>query len=1139
MNNSKYIKRTNKGILKLKTINICGLSDKSKFTLNHYIEKEDIGILALQELDTAKKDSMQLDNMSCITDTNDGANKGAALYVKNTYSITRLEEISQISTNIDTCWGLVIANNKKYIIGSIYAKADYPHAIKEAIQMLEKATDLQKKHKATGVILAGDFNARHLAWGDNKITRFGKDLVDNLDETKFTICTSESPTFLCAGGGSSKIDMFIMTNNLEEKMEACETDEEVELWTGAPNRGHLPLGITFYGSKPKGTEIVKKLDVNKMSWTAWTEDIEQEVSNEINFFETEDNPYLLMHKLDSIIDKATKEHAEFKESCHHSRPFWNPNLSILDKELRNARKTYIKRNTKTNLQKYENAREVFDTARKEACSEFIINKTKNLNNAQMSNFWKEFNVIFKKHTSQKVDPIEDEENGLLTETEDINKCMFSVFFEGKHLEKEKFNEQFYEDISLLYEEIKNHDYEEEEVHPEVRDLNQPVSIAEIKKAIGSKAKSVDNQNVHPKMLEHLGPQAIKVLQIIFNSCITNKLWIWSEAKVIFLRKTGKESYSKPGSYRPISITSYIGKLFEKIISKRINKQLLNKNITDPDQEGFTEGKNTIRYLNRLYMGIESDKEKNLTILVLFVDFEKAYDSVWKKGLITKLHKLKIQGNMLKLIDDFISKRKVALCINGKLGEQRQTGQYGLPQGAVLSVQLFKIFLMDFADELDNIPGITKYKFADDGSIKVTGETTQECVSALQRVLDCLDRWTKKWRMKINCNKDKTEVICFNTKEKNDDLVPWKFTLGENEIQRVLKTKVLGLVMDHELKFNYHTEQVLKSVRITWVSLCKLSNRQWGLKQKVMVYLIKTLIISKWSYASHIYMKKENLEQINQFWYKIIKSITGAVFNIKLEVAELILGLPPIAVQNKINEIKHFLKLNIIQVPQDKFVEFLQEEYDERTKSPHIIHSKMKIIFEFLLWKTRNYRNHFSDEELHIINEKKYGSYFKLSIKSCSYTKGMMNQYLEKVLWKTVLSNQFQMEGYNAAPNPSVKVLPIPDQVPRNMEILLMSLMYKNNLMNNFLWSIGRAESPLCHKCKEGIETPEHLILKCRNVNQELQATICRFYQKANESEGHIFIDPYIGIINASREEGFIKACVELIQTCKLKENIIL
>merc|ERR1711867_201784 len=99
--------------------------------------------------------------------------------------------------------------------------------------------------------------------------------------------------------------------------------------------------------------------------------------------------------------------------------------------------------------------------------------------------------------------------------------------------------------------------------------------------------------------------------------------------------------------------------------------------------------------------------------------------------------------MLKLIDDFISKRKVALEINGKLGEQRQTGEYGLPQGAVLSVQLFKIFLMDFAEELENIPEITKYKFADDGSIKVTGKTTANCIKTFQKVLDCLNNWTKK------------------------------------------------------------------------------------------------------------------------------------------------------------------------------------------------------------------------------------------------------------------------------------------------------------------------------------------------------------------------------------------------------------
>ena len=114
--------------------------------------------------------------------------------------------------------------------------------------------------------------------------------------------------------------------------------------------------------------------------------------------------------------------------------------------------------------------------------------------------------------------------------------------------------------------------------------------------------------------------------------------------VIFLRKDGKDNYSKPGSYRPICITSYIGKLFEAIIARRIELYLKLSNQTDVHQEGFSESKNTIRYLNRLHLGILSDKEKQLSILCLFVDFEKAFDSVWKKGLLIKLNQLGITGN---------------------------------------------------------------------------------------------------------------------------------------------------------------------------------------------------------------------------------------------------------------------------------------------------------------------------------------------------------------------------------------------------------------------------------------------------------------------------------------------------------------
>ena len=132
------------------------------------------------------------------------------------------------------------------------------------------------------------------------------------------------------------------------------------------------------------------------------------------------------------------------------------------------------------------------------------------------------------------------------------------------------------------------------------------------------------------MFKHFGPNTLNLIKKIFNICVHKKLWIWENAEVIFLKKEGKKSYSIPGAYRPISITSYLGKLLEKIIAKRFKGYLQDKSYTDPDQEGFTEGRNTIRYLNRLYLKIKSDIQENKSCICLFIDFEKTFESIWKQ-----------------------------------------------------------------------------------------------------------------------------------------------------------------------------------------------------------------------------------------------------------------------------------------------------------------------------------------------------------------------------------------------------------------------------------------------------------------------------------------------------------------------------
>ena len=157
-------------------------------------------------------------------------------------------------------------------------------------------------------------------------------------------------------------------------------------------------------------------------------------------------------------------------------------------------------------------------------------------------------------------------------------------------------------------------------------------------------------------------------------------WVWNQADIIFLRKAGKETYSVPGSYRPISITSYVGKLLEKIIVARIITFLWIKGLYDPNQEGFTAERNTVRYLNRLNLEIKSDLLNKNTVIGLFIDMEKAFDSVWKKGLIVKLHSMNIRGKVLNLINDFLTSRVVKLNVNTYKGEEKECAEYGLPQG---------------------------------------------------------------------------------------------------------------------------------------------------------------------------------------------------------------------------------------------------------------------------------------------------------------------------------------------------------------------------------------------------------------------------------------------------------------------------
>ena len=1128
-------KRRNKQMIKMCSINICGLSSRSQMMLDKYSDSEQLDFIMVQETGTVDQDKIKLSNMKAVHDTNKASNRGAVLYVHNSISCTNLPEISTSTKNIDSAWALAVVNKKRYLLGSVYVKLNYNNAIKDTIDLLNKASVMLRTMKACGIILAGDFNARHMVWGDSVTNDYGKSLFDQLNHQLFTIHTSKAPTFICENG-SSHIDLMIVSNNISKKINPCYTDELVELFSGAPLRGHVPLLTTIAGQHRKIADVIEeKLNIEATDWGEWEDDLERIVMNDMFNINNTDNPSEIWNYIEEKISEVSSSHCKMKKSTHHSKPYWTPNLTTLCNEMRRARKEYLKRNTDSKKQRMIETKILFDEERKRTCDNFILEKTKSLNAAECLEFWKRFNNLFKVRTEKGVDPLIDDDGQLMTENEDIEEILFSTFFESKHLAIGDFDDVFYDAVNNIYSDIKANNYEME-IQDEVQQkLNEEITMKEIKKAIKSTKcgnKSVDNHNMHPKMLHSLGPNALKILMKLFNCCLYQGEWVWKTAKVIFLKKDGKDTYAVPGSYRPISISSYIGKLLEKILAARLTEFLKARNILDPNQEGFTENRNTVRYLNRLHLETQSDLLENNTVIGLFVDFEKAFDSVWKKGLIVKMSKLHIQGRILKLIDNFLESRKVQLDINGKVGPLQNSNEYGLPQGSALSPVLFKIYLLDILEEYNTSGDTRVYKFADDGTIKIKKESTAQCVASLFSVTNSIHDWTRKWRMIVNCAPNKTEYIVFGTAEKNAKDIPETIRLGEKQIKRVQQTKVLGLLVDEKMSYIPHSKKVNNKLNGSWANMCKYTNKHYGFNQSVITQIAKSYFISSLQYAGHVWQNSKSIKEIESIWYKIIKSAVGATFNIRLSVAEVILGLPPLSVQNNVNQVKHYLKLNIRPAVEDKLRDYLLGCFTEQHPTPSEVNCSMKEIFKFLNWKLQLYQPDFTESDKRIIETQDRNRYFQLSPKACSYTKQIIAKYTESI-WYRKIKNEFAMEGIQHPPRPSCKKLPIPKSTTRREEVLLMSLMYPNNLFNDFIYRhTYQVPSPLCQQCQQEEETPYHIILQCSNQANTARRLLCEIMSEEEIAQGD-----YITILNGSRHENFVKLCLEILSQGDYREHI--
>ena len=331
-----------------------------------------------------------------------------------------------------------------------------------------------------------------------------------------------------------------------------------------------------------------------------------------------------------------------------------------------------------------------------------------------------------------------------------------------------------------------------------------------------------------------------IINLSFNNArVPDKLKI---AKVIPIYKKNEKYHVD--NYRPISLLSTINKIMEKLMYKRLIDFLNKYKVLYEYQFRFRETHSTFLALIEIIENILKDLENGKYVAGIYLDLSKAFDTVDHKILLHKLNHYGIRGQSLKWFGSYLSNRQQFTYINDNQSELKDI-KYGVPQGSVLGPLLFLIYTND-------ITQCTKQNckmrlFADDTNGFMSANSPKELKKEMSIFLSDLFKWCKSNKLTINLQKTCYTIFKIKNRKIPDFLN--SIHIDNVLIKKVPSAKYLGVILDENLSWEEHVENLNKCIIKTANSFKIIKNHVHQENKKVLYY---AYILSKIQYGIEVY-----------------------------------------------------------------------------------------------------------------------------------------------------------------------------------------------------------------------------------------------------------------------------------------------
>ena len=582
---------------------------------------------------------------------------GTAIYVNNriTYDNILIHnsefQLSGIKLHLNT---------STFYLYNIYNQPSCHYDLQNLPQIIPNITD--------DFILVGDFNAHSPIW-DSFCTEAdspGNKIEHMIDHHNFCLLNDGdiSTYFSNSHGCFSSIDFSICSSNIVDKFEWNVLDDPY-------TSDHFPILISLLAHTP--TPRIPRYKLEKADWDRY----KCETSQIPPLSPLEDHDDIATFFTNFVITAANKSIPKSSNvPKKHSVPWWSDTLSDLIHEkhaigrrLNTLQKRFSALN-KTPLLHENNVRKLVNIVmeitvlkphyncisarfRKEAIKGRIMSWNKYVSTisdtTSISKAWEKFRKINGSHVRSQRHALLH--NGqLVHDSATISNILgrniaaiSSITNIDDHFKAIKSRE---EAIPLNFETLEDIYY------------NQKFTEEEFEHALSNCSSSAPgNDNISFDIIKNLAPLAKTYLLQFYNHLWVNQIFpkVWKHAVVIPISKPGKDP-SNPNNYRPISLTSCLCKLMEKMVNNRLNWVLRKNKVLSPTQCGSQAERSTLDSLSHLENHIRRGFERKQITVAIFFDIQKAYDTTWRYLILKSLHHNGFRGHLLIFIKNFLNER---------------------------------------------------------------------------------------------------------------------------------------------------------------------------------------------------------------------------------------------------------------------------------------------------------------------------------------------------------------------------------------------------------------------------------------------------------------------------------------------------